>query len=115
MGKDMYGKAGVESVFKVPVGSVVYRYSSGTMNVSENETETSNDSPETPSATQEILVDLAEPGQRFVLCQGGAGGKGNTHFKSSRNRVPRQFSEGDPGDARDFLLEPTLIPHFHLV
>src|ERR1700737_1646440 len=115
MGKDMYGRAGVESVFKVPVGTVVYRYSAGTMNVSENETETSNDSPETPSAAQEILVDLSEPGQRFVLCQGGAGGKGNTHFKSSRNRVPRQFTEGDPGEEGDFLLELRMIADVGLV
>src|SRR5258708_28031394 len=85
------------------------------MNVPEKESETSNDSPETHSATQEILVDLAEPGQRFVLCQGGAGGKGNTHFKSSRNRVPRQFSEGDPGDEGDFLLELRMIADVGLV
>ncbi len=115
MGKDMYGRAGVESVFKVPVGTVVYRYSAGTMNVSENETETSNDSPETPSTAQEILVDLSEPGQRFVLCQGGGGGKGNTHFKSSRNRVPRQFTEGDPGEEGDFLLELRMIADVGLV
>src|SRR5580704_5506306 len=115
MGKDMYGKAAVESVFKVPVGTVVYRYSARTMNASENETETSNDSPGTPSATQEILVDLSEPGQRFVLCQGGAGGKGNVHFKSSRNRVPRQFTEGDPGEEGDFLLELRMIANVGLV
>ena len=115
MGKDMYGKAAVESVFKVPVGTVVYRYSARKMNVSENETETSNDSPGTPSATQEILVDLSEPGQRFVLCQGGAGGKGNVHFKSSRNRVPRQFTEGEPGEEGDFLLELRMIADVGLV
>jgi GTPase len=112
MGKDMYGKAGAESVFKVPVGTVVYRYS-GTTNVSENET--SSESLETSSATQETLADLSEPGQQFVLCRGGAGGKGNTHFKSSRNRVPRQFTEGDPGEEGNFLLELRMIADVGLV
>jgi GTPase len=112
MGKDMYGKAGAESVFKVPVGTVVYRYS-GTTNVSENET--SSESLETSSATQQTLADLSEPGQQFVLCRGGAGGKGNTHFKSSRNRVPRQFTEGDPGEEGNFLLELRMIADVGLV
>jgi GTPase len=112
MGKDMYGKAGAESVFKVPVGTVVYRYS-GTTNVSENET--LSESLETSSATQETLADLSEPGQRFVLCRGGTGGKGNTHFKSSRNRVPRQFTEGDPGEEGNFLLELRMIADVGLV
>jgi len=62
-----------------------------------------------------VLADLTEPGQRFVLCKGGAGGKGNTHFKSSRNRVPRQFTEGEEGEEGDFLLELRMIADVGLV
>ncbi len=51
------------------------------------------------------LVDLTRDGQEFVLCHGGAGGKGNVHFKSSRNRAPRQYSEGEEGEQGHFLLE----------
>ncbi|MBV8215382.1 MAG: GTPase ObgE [Verrucomicrobia bacterium] len=113
MGKDMYGKAGVEAVFKVPVGTVVYRYSAGPINASGNET---LDRPtEASISNHQPLADLVEPGQRFVLCRGGAGGKGNTHFKSSRNRVPRQFTEGEPGEEGDFLLELRMIADVGLV
>jgi GTP-binding protein len=113
MGKDMYGKAGAEAVFKVPAGTVVYRYSAGTMNASGNETV--DEAPEPSISNHEPLADLTEPGQRFVLCQGGAGGKGNTHFKSSRNRVPRQFTEGEAGEEGDFLLELRMIADVGLV
>jgi GTPase len=114
MGKDMYGKAGSDAVFKIPVGTVAYRYSSGTANASENDDPTLGESPQA-SASHEMLADLTEPGQRFVLCRGGAGGKGNTHFKSSRNRVPRQFTEGEPGEEGDFLLELRMIADVGLV
>ena len=115
MGKDMYGRAGIESVFKVPVGTVVYRYSSGTVNASGNDHATLGNSTEALLSNHEILADLAESGQRFALCRGGAGGKGNTHFKSSRNRVPRQFTEGEPGEEGDFLLELRMIADVGLV
>src|ERR1700751_2885975 len=114
MGKDMYGKAAVDAVFKVPVGTVAYRYSPGT-NASGNDNAAAGDSPESFPSNHEMLVDLTEPGQRFVLCRGGAGGKGNTHFKSSRNRVPRQFTEGEPGEEDDFLLELKMIADVGLV
>jgi GTPase len=115
MGKDMYGKAAADAAFKVPVGTVVYRYSAGTTNTVGNDAATLPASSEAALSSQEILADLAEPGQRFVLCRGGAGGKGNTHFKSSRNRVPRQYTEGDPGEEGDFLLELRMIADVGLV
>jgi GTPase len=115
MGKDMYGKAGADTAFKVPVGTVVYRYSAGTMNAAGNDAAALAESPEAASSNHEMLADLTEPGRRFVLCRGGAGGKGNTHFKSSRNRVPRQYTEGDPGEEDDFLLELRMIADVGLV
>ena len=115
MGKDMYGKAGADAVFKVPVGTVAYGYSPRIINAFGNDNATLGDSPESFPSNHEMLVDLTEPGQRFVLCRGGAGGKGNTHFKSSRNRVPRQFTEGEPGEEDDFLLELRMIADVGLV
>jgi len=50
-------------------------------------------------------VDLVRDGQEFVLCRGGAGGKGNVHFKSSRNRAPRQYTDGEEGEQGHFLFE----------
>jgi GTPase len=61
------------------------------------------------------LVDLTRDGQEFVLCHGGAGGKGNVHFKSSRNRAPRQYSEGEEGEQGHFLLELRTIADAALV
>jgi GTP-binding protein len=113
MGKDMYGRAAADAVFKVPVGTVAYRYSSAP-NDSGNGESTPGESTE-PASTHEVLVDLADPGQRFVLCRGGAGGKGNTHFKSSRNRVPRQSTPGEAGEEGDFLLELRTIADVGLV
>jgi len=50
-----------------------------------------------------------------VLCQGGRGGKGNVHFKSSRNRVPTQYTEGTPGEEGYFYLELRKIADAGLV
>jgi GTP-binding protein len=61
------------------------------------------------------LVDLAVEGQEFVLAQGGKGGKGNVHFKSSRNRAPIQYTEGEEGEQGHFLLELRTIADAGLV
>jgi GTP-binding protein len=63
----------------------------------------------------EPLADLTRDGQEFFLCRGGAGGKGNVHFKSSRNRAPRQYTEGEEGEEGDFLLELRTIADAGLV
>jgi len=48
---------------------------------------------------------LSEPGQRLVVAQGGFHGLGNTRFKSSTNRAPRQTTKGSEGEHRDLKLE----------
>ncbi|KSW26158.1 GTPase CgtA, partial [Pseudomonas sp. ADP] len=55
--------------------------------------------------THEVIGDLTEPGQRLMVAQGGWHGLGNTRFKSSTNRAPRQTTPGKPGEARDLKLE----------
>ncbi|EMP53915.1 GTPase CgtA [Marinobacter santoriniensis NKSG1] len=55
--------------------------------------------------THEVLGDLTHPGQRLKVAQGGFHGLGNTRFKSSVNRAPRQTTKGSVGEARNLRLE----------
>ncbi|MEB0042467.1 MULTISPECIES: Obg family GTPase CgtA [unclassified Pseudomonas] len=79
---DCTGKKGEEMVLRVPVGTTVI-----------------------DAATQEIIGDLTKAGQRLLVASGGWHGLGNTRFKSSTNRAPRQTSPGKFGDQRDLKLE----------
>ena len=84
--KDQYGAAGEDLVIKVPVGTVI--------------TEEGADVP---------LADLTESGARFVLAQGGIGGKGNIHFKTPWNQAPTKAEPGTPGESRTVRLELKLL------
>jgi GTP-binding protein len=86
MGSQMYGKGGEDSEVRVPVGTIV-------INVD----------------TDEVIGDLTAHGQRLKVAQGGRGGLGNIHFKSSVNRAPRKFTPGTPGEVRDIKLELRLL------
>src|SRR5881394_485675 len=98
MGKKMHGKSAPTKIVKVPVGTIVWPA----------------DEKGRPTSAAPI-VDLTQDGQEFVLCRGGAGGKGNVHFKSSRNRAPRQYTEGEEGEAGHFSLELRTIADAGLV
>jgi len=127
MGKKMYGRSALSKIVKVPVGTIVYRAdeqkrrTSNPVILSEVEGSRDADSKLTPrdSSTSlgmtEPIVDLTRDGQEFVLCHGGAGGKGNVHFKSSRNRAPRQYTEGEEGEQGHFLLELRTIADAGLI
>jgi GTP-binding protein len=86
MGSDMYGKGGEDTAIRVPVGTVV-----------------------TNVDTDEVIGDLTAHGQRLLVAQGGKGGLGNIHFKTSVNRAPRQFTNGTPGESRELKLELRLL------
>ena len=62
-----------------------------------------------------LLADLTRPGDRMLLCQGGAGGRGNARFKSSTNRAPRHAEPGWPGEERWVWLRLKLIAEIGLV
>ncbi len=53
----------------------------------------------------DIIADLVEDGQKVIVARGGDGGLGNTHFKSSTNRTPRQCTHGNKGEFREVRLE----------
>lgn len=120
-GKDKHGKSAIHTYVNVPVGTLVYRLPAAFTPKAPNPMdedfydETPKPKPKLDTADCELLADLIEPGQEFLLAKGGDGGKGNTHFKSSRNRAPRQFTPGADGEEGWFLLELRTIAFAGLV
>ncbi len=86
MGRQMYGKGGEDTTIRVPVGTVVTNLENG-----------------------EVIGDLVGHGQVLKVAQGGKGGLGNMHFKSSTNRAPRRATPGTPGEERELRLELKLL------
>lgn len=81
-GANCSGRGGADVVLKVPVGTTVVDVASG-----------------------DVIGDMVEDGHRLLVAAGGQGGLGNTHFKSSTNRSPRQCTSGSPGELREIRLE----------
>src|SRR5437868_8962428 len=117
MGKKMSGRAGADKIVKIPLGTVIWPAEEDKHATLNTERPISNSEQLEVGNRQSAipLVDLARDGKEFVLCRGGAGGKGNVHFKSSRNRVPRQYTEGEEGEQGHFLLELRTIADAGLV
>lgn len=65
--------------------------------------------------TDEVLMDVAQADAPVVLFPGGNGGLGNSRFKSSTNRAPRQFTPGETGIIRRLRLRLKLIADVGLV
>ena len=109
-GKKMAGRAGADNIVRVPLGTIVWQA---------DEEKRSTPTAQRPTSNSEQsaipIIDLIHDGQEFVLCRGGGGGKGNVHFKSSRNRAPRQYTEGEEGEEGYFLLELRTIADAGLV
>jgi len=90
--KDKYGKAGQDTVLRVPAGTMVY-----------------------DDTTSALLGDLRTHGQRFSAARGGHGGRGNIHFATATDRAPRKFERGRPGQERIIRLELKLLADVGLV
>ena len=140
-GKKMHGKDASDKIVKVPIGTIVYRLQNADseVRIAEQESEhfgSSDDGRETeperppisdkgeivdqwttrnPQTATDMLADLTRDHQEFLLCKGGAGGKGNVHFKSSRNRAPREYTDGNEGESGHFLFELRSIADAALV
>src|SRR6266404_5212436 len=111
MGKKMAGRSAPNKVVKVPVGTIVWaagEIQRPTLNAEDSKIENRK-------STIELIADLTRDGEEFILCEGGEGGKGNVHFKSSRNRAPRQYTEGEEGEQGHYLLELRTIADAGLV
>jgi len=86
------GKNGADIVLEVPCGVVVK-----------------------DAETEEVITELVEPGQEYILCRGGKGGLGNNNFKSPTNQTPRYAQPGEEGVEGWFILELKLLADVGLV
>lgn len=84
------GKSGEDFIVKVPMGTLVKR-------------------------NGELIADLTENGERYVIAKGGDGGFGNAHFKSSVRQTPRVAEIGEDGDTFEAELELKLLADVGLV
>lgn len=85
-GRNCTGAKGGDLELKVPVGTTII-----------------------DDETEEVIGDLTREGQRLKVAQGGFHGLGNTRFKSSVNRAPRQTTKGSEGEAKTLRLELKVI------
>lgn len=79
--KTMQGKSGKDTYIKVPIGTIIMDYE-----------------------TNEIIVDIIEDKQEYIICHGGMGGKGNYHFKSNKNKAPTLYELGEIGEYKKVIL-----------
>jgi len=63
----------------------------------------------------ELITDLTQHGQQFVLCKGGRGGLGNRNFATATRQAPRFAQPGEAGTEGDFLFELRIIAEVGLV
>ena len=85
-GRNCTGRGGEDLLVKVPVGTSVIDID-----------------------TEELIADLETADQRVMVAKGGFHGLGNTRFKSSTNRAPRQTTEGTAGEMRTLQLQLRLV------
>jgi len=71
--------------------------------------------PDRPELQRELIVDLIEHGQQFVLCKGGRGGLGNRNFATSVRQTPRFAQPGEVGEEGNYLLELRVLADVGLV
>ena len=84
--KNQYGKNSQDVIIDVPVGTMVFE-----------------------EKEHKFLGDLSQDGLTLKVAKGGRGGRGNTCFKSSTNRVPRIAENGEPGENKRLILELKLL------
>jgi GTP-binding protein len=98
------GRSAEDAIYKVPCGTLVSKI-------------VEEEDPETGEfiTRYEPFADLTEVGQRFILCKGGKGGKGNVHFKTSTHQAPTEFTPGGEPEEGYFHFELRSIADAGLV
>jgi GTP-binding protein len=91
-GSNCSGHSGADMILQVPVGTLVF-----------------------DDQTGETIADLAAPGERVLIVQGGRGGRGNQHFAKPWHQAPREHEEGHIGEERHLRLELKLLADVGLV
>jgi GTP-binding protein len=81
-GADCFGAAGPDITLRMPVGTIIRDFETG-----------------------EVIKEMIEHGEIYLLCKGGDGGFGNLRFKTSTNRAPKKKTPGWPGEGRKIKLE----------
>lgn len=145
MGKGMDGPAGKDLIVKVPCGTIVWREASspvvepgvplmgskmllasstnrpilrtsGSARAMEIDLSAQDPRPApSPAQQRQLIADLTQHGQRFILCKGGRGGLGNRNFATATRQTPRFAQPGEPPEEGDFLLELRIIAEVGLV
>lgn len=90
--KNMSGRGGVDMYLKVPIGTVVWN-----------------------ADKTEMIIDLKEHKQEFIIARGGKGGLGNQHFVSSIHQAPTFAESGEPGEEKEVILELKMVADLGLV
>jgi GTP-binding protein len=91
-GSNCTGHSGEDMILQVPIGTLAY-----------------------DAQTGETIADLAVPGQRVLIAQGGRGGRGNQNFAKPWHQAPREHEDGFPGEERHLRLELKLLADVGLV
>lgn len=90
--KKMHGASGADVYVKVPQGTMIK-----------------------DAATNELICDLCEPEQKYEVCKGGKGGRGNYHFASGKDNAPEYAEQGTLGESKEVILELKLLADVGLV
>lgn len=105
------GRSGKDLIIEVPIGTLVYKLNNQPATSAE-----SNNQPKLDTQSERtLLADLITDGQEAVIAQGGDGGFGNAHFKSSTRQAPIIAEVGEPGEEFEAELELKLLADVGLV
>ena len=104
-----------KTAFKIATGARPVLRQSGGERALEIPPEADEKTEKKDAQKGELLADLTEHGQQFVLCKGGRGGLGNRNFATARHQTPRFAQPGEPGDEGNFLLELRIMADVGLV